>query len=596
MISPGLRIGKYELTRQLGRGGFGVVFVAIDHSLGRECALKFLLPEHGARPDLLERFVLEARSAAQVGHAGIVTVFECGVFQGTGTPADGTAFIAMELLEGESLAMRLHRHGPMPEVAARVLVRQVAAALGAAHAEGIVHRDLKPDNIFLVPDATTIGGERVKVLDFGIAKLGDDTETSMVTATFAVFGTPRYMSPEQCRSTTNVDARTDIYALGCIMFELVCGRAPFAGESGEQIAHHQLTAPPRVRALRPDISEVYDETVAVMLAKRVDGRPPTMAAVLRLLDRTFAAGTVEPAPPGPPPSDANATIASVVPPVRHPRPATAPPRRTWPLLAGFAAIAAIAVTIVLVATARSPGARAVAIDAAIASGKPDARCQPLVAAESWSKVAECAEEVRATGDVVTADRLTAQAAREILGVGILRELGELISRYPTVEDVIAVYSKLDPTSIYQAQAKGQIRSYFRGVANELALYHQCLQVDNLRSAVKTLPLDTQEELMRTPCMPRGDISKLECSLDGPTAEMSEAAKSNDWATVLARASEAIDCRSNQNKPSLELSKVATIAACRLHDAWIAHIYNQGTASDQHDEIVSACKNAGISLN
>jgi protein-disulfide isomerase len=281
VIAPGTRVGKYEVKRLLGQGGFGMVYVAHDTALDRECALKFLLPEHTSRSEILQRFLKEARSAAKIKHGGIVTVFECGVVDGAGPGLDGMAFIAMELLEGESLQARLGR--PLAIEHAVEIVRQVASALGAAHATGIVHRDLKPDNIYLVPDPATALGERVKVLDFGIAKLVDEQGSAHKTSTHMIFGTPRYMSPEQCKSSARVDERSDIYALGCILFEMVCGRPPFEGDTGELIGRHQFVPPPVARSIRPDLPDALDGTIAAMLAKRPEDRPQTMAEVLRRL-------------------------------------------------------------------------------------------------------------------------------------------------------------------------------------------------------------------------------------------------------------------------------------------------------------------------
>ncbi len=284
MLSPGLQIGKYLLGRKLGQGGFGVVFLAHDSSLDREVALKFLNPEHTASPQILQRFLQEARSAAKIAHPGIVTVYECGQVTDTKTAADGTAFIAMELLVGESLTDRLARSGRLAPTEAMEISRQVASALEAAHRAGIVHRDLKPDNIFLVQDPAVFNGERVKVLDFGIAKLGRTASSSVQTQSMMVFGTPRYMSPEQCKSAAHVDFRSDIYTLGCILYELVCGKPPFAGAPGELIACHVLVDPPLVTATVPDVPPALAELISTMLAKEPDDRPPTMAAVQRALE------------------------------------------------------------------------------------------------------------------------------------------------------------------------------------------------------------------------------------------------------------------------------------------------------------------------
>jgi serine/threonine-protein kinase len=289
-----MQIGKYELGKKLGQGGFGLVMVARDTNLDREVALKFLHAEYTANPDILRRFLQEARSAAKIMHPGIVTVFECGQVQGTGTSSDGVAYIAMELLHGESLSDRLQRAGRLDPEPAMEIARQVASALEAAHRAGIVHRDLKPDNIFLVSDPAMPAGERVKVLDFGIAKLAPTAgaaSSGVQTQSMMVFGTPRYMSPEQCKSAAHVDHRSDIYTLGCILFELVTGQPPFSGETGELIARHQLVEPPPARTFVGDIPEPLEELIKQMLAKAPADRPQTMLAVQRALE---AGGAVAP--------------------------------------------------------------------------------------------------------------------------------------------------------------------------------------------------------------------------------------------------------------------------------------------------------------
>ena len=308
MFPAGTQIGKYTLRRKLGQGGFGSVFAAHDESLDREVAMKILNAEHKASDDVMRRFLQEARLAARIAHPGITTVFECAQVTNTGTAADGIAYIAMELLDGESLAHRLHRGGRMPPASAMEIARQIASALEAAHAQGIVHRDLKPDNIFLVRDSAVVNGERVKILDFGIAKL-HHVASSVHTQTSEVFGTPRYMSPEQCRSSTQIDQRSDIYTLGCILFELLTGRPPFVGQTGELFAQHLMVEAPSVLQHVREIPYHVAELVARMLAKDVDARPQTMADVQRLLEAggTVTAGVPATLPPGisgaMPPSD-----------------------------------------------------------------------------------------------------------------------------------------------------------------------------------------------------------------------------------------------------------------------------------------------------
>jgi len=278
-IDAGIRVGKYEVGRKLGQGGFGVLYVARDHELGRDVAIKFLRPEHAFKPTVVQRFLQEARAAARINHPGIVTVFESGIVGGTNTRADGTVYIAMELLAGDTLATKIKSHKRLPATLALNYARQLASALGAAHMAGIVHRDLKPANVFVVSDSAVVGGERLKVLDFGIAKLVDDFGSNVQTHSMLMLGTPMYMSPEQCKSSAKVDARSDVYSLGCILFEMLCGKPPFEGDSGELIAKHQLVPPPTPRSVVGELPVPLDRLITSMLAKSADDRPQTMAMV-----------------------------------------------------------------------------------------------------------------------------------------------------------------------------------------------------------------------------------------------------------------------------------------------------------------------------
>jgi serine/threonine-protein kinase len=314
IVSPGMQVGRYLVGKKLGTGGFGVVFRAHDTSLDREVALKFLHPEHTATPQMLSRFLQEARSAAKIPHPGIVTVYECGQISGSGTPADGSAYIAMELLQGESLTDRLARCGRLDAAAAMEITRQIASALEAAHRAGIVHRDLKPDNIYLVPDSVG-SGERVKVLDFGIAKLSR-AASGVETQSMTVFGTPRYMSPEQCRSAAHVDHRSDIYTLGCILFELVCGQAPFKGAAGELIAQHVLIEAPSADSIDETLPPALVQLIGELLEKEPEDRPQTMAGVIRALEKA-GAWTPGVAPTLLP--DAIASLPIVLPPSLQPK-------------------------------------------------------------------------------------------------------------------------------------------------------------------------------------------------------------------------------------------------------------------------------------
>jgi serine/threonine-protein kinase len=264
--------GKFELREKVAQGTFGVVFTAKDQHLDRDVAIKLLNPAHLANKDIVQRFLQEARAAARIAHPGIVTMFDCGV-------VEGGAYIAMELLQGESLTARVNKCGRLAPAVAIEIARQVACALDAAHKVDVLHRDLKPDNIYVVPDPAVPSGERVKVLDFGLAKLGNTCQTQMNT----VFGTPRYMSPEQCRSATQIDHRSDIYSLGCILFELVTGRTPFEGSLRELVDRHQRAPIPRASSFSMEVTPALDDLIMQMLQKDPAMRPQTMAAVQRML-------------------------------------------------------------------------------------------------------------------------------------------------------------------------------------------------------------------------------------------------------------------------------------------------------------------------
>jgi serine/threonine protein kinase len=324
------RVGKYELHTRLARGSFGVVYTAHDPNLERNVAIKVLRPTHLANQDVVQRFLQEARATARVRHPGIVTIHDCGTVD---TRRGRAAFIAMELLSGESLTSRLARAGRLDPPAACEIIRQVASALEAAHQVDVLHRDLKPDNIYLVPDPAMPTGERVKVLDFGLAKLGDGGQTLLQS----VFGTPRYMSPEQSRSATQIDHRSDIYSLGCILFELVTGRPPFDGDVRQLIERHQRATPPRAAQLAPGISTALDDLIASLLAKDPLHRPQSMALVQRAL-RVAVDGSAEarppegtpvplPLPPPAPTTEADGPVLPRTPSSPRLRPSSAPPVR-----------------------------------------------------------------------------------------------------------------------------------------------------------------------------------------------------------------------------------------------------------------------------
>jgi len=262
----GSQLGAYRVVRQIGVGGMGAVWLAEHISLGRRAAIKVLHPEYSHRSEIVTRFFNEARAATSISDPGIVQIFDFGQH------TDGSVYIVMELLEGEPLDRRLARCGTLAIADALRIMRQAASTLAAAHAHRIVHRDLKPENIFLVHDPEVPGGERAKILDFGIAKLAD-SDSGIKTQTSAVMGTPFYMSPEQCRGAGLVDQRSDVYALGCVLYALLIGHPPFVAEGmGEVIAMHLREPAPVPSTLRPELPPEIDRLIAMCLAKDPDKR------------------------------------------------------------------------------------------------------------------------------------------------------------------------------------------------------------------------------------------------------------------------------------------------------------------------------------
>ncbi|HEY5951519.1 MAG TPA: serine/threonine-protein kinase, partial [Kofleriaceae bacterium] len=285
----GASIGQYRVVRKIGEGGMGAVFLAEHTLIGRRAAIKVLLPELSQRREIVDRFFNEARATTSISDPGIVQVFDFGFH------SDNSAYIVMEFLEGESLDGRLKRLGIMPVAEALRITRQAAGSLAAAHARNIVHRDLKPDNIFIVRDPEAMGGERPKILDFGIAKLAADETNRMRTRTGMVMGTPVYMSPEQCRGAGKVDHRSDIYSLGCVLYHLIAGRPPFDYEGmGEIFSAHMNEPPPSVTNFVQGVPLGVDELLQRALAKSADQRFQTMqelqSACDALLSRLTAAG------------------------------------------------------------------------------------------------------------------------------------------------------------------------------------------------------------------------------------------------------------------------------------------------------------------
>jgi serine/threonine-protein kinase len=373
----GRNLGNYQVVSKIGEGGMGAVYLARHVTLGRPAAIKVLHTALSTNQDMVTRFFNEARAATAVRNPGIVEVFDFGILE------DSSAYIVMEFLEGENLGARIRR-GPMQVTAAMTIVRAMCRALQAAHEQGIVHRDLKPDNVFLVPDADLPSGERVKLLDFGIAKLAPISGEVSQTRTGVVMGTPTYMAPEQCRGAGSVDHRADLYSLGCVAYHMLCGQPPFVSEgAGDLIARHLYFPPQPLRALRPDLTAEVDDLVLWLLQKDPAARPGSAADLVRAIDQltTVTIGVSPTQPPTrisaagfkPPTHTTLRGAASTVSlPGRGAR-----PRRTL-VMAGVAAagIAVAAALLVVLLRGGDDGKRSAAISAAAPSVIPAAPTPP----------------------------------------------------------------------------------------------------------------------------------------------------------------------------------------------------------------------------
>ncbi len=256
-ISPPVYNGRYELSRQIARGGMAEVYLAHDQLLDRPVALKVLFPELSVDRSFVERFRREAQAAANLSHPNIVSVYDWG-------QAEGTYFIVMEHVDGRPLSALIRDEAPILPDKAAAIGADVASALGFAHSHGVVHRDVKPGNVLLTNEG------QVKVTDFGIARAANATEN--LTQTGAVMGTATYFSPEQAQGLP-VDGRSDVYSLGVVLYEMVTGRPPFSGDNPVSVAYkHVRETPPPPRQLNPTVPAAFEAIILQAIAKSADQR------------------------------------------------------------------------------------------------------------------------------------------------------------------------------------------------------------------------------------------------------------------------------------------------------------------------------------
>src|SRR2546423_74211 len=274
--------GKYRIDERLNEGGMGTVYRGTHVLMDKTVAIKVLRPALAADEKIVARFSREARAASRISHPNALSVTDFGEDE------NGNVFLVMEFLNGKTLKQVIRDEGPLPLARVLDITRQVGDALSAAHKQGVVHRDLKSDNIMLID---TMSGDHAKVLDFGIAKIheADGQLDTGLTAPNLVIGTPQYMSPEQCSQDSEIDARSDIYSLGVILYEMLVGHVPFAGDSATIIMmKHLQEHVPSVLEERNDLPPAVARVVARAMAKLPRNRYQTVAELVE--DLTIASG------------------------------------------------------------------------------------------------------------------------------------------------------------------------------------------------------------------------------------------------------------------------------------------------------------------
>lgn len=281
-LEPGDLAGEFRIEGKIGEGGFGAVYRAVHPVIGKAAAVKVLGRQFSANAGMVSRFIAEASAVNKIRHRNIIDVFSFGALP------DGRQYYVMELLDGMPFDRYLDERKRLTVAQAVPILRGIARALDAAHAKGILHRDLKPENVFLVFDED--GRVEPKLLDFGLVKLMSDASGSHRTKTGTPMGTPYYMSPEQCRGL-EVDRRTDVYAFGAMVFQVLTGEVPFTGDSSmDVLVKHMTQEPPDASARCPDVPREVDDVIKRMMAKEPRERPASLGEALELLVRAAPTG------------------------------------------------------------------------------------------------------------------------------------------------------------------------------------------------------------------------------------------------------------------------------------------------------------------
>jgi eukaryotic-like serine/threonine-protein kinase len=400
--------GRYRLIRKLGEGGMGAVFLAEHLKLQKQVALKTIHAGIAGQAEVAARFAREAMASARIEHPHVVSAIDFGTLD------DGSAFLVMQLARGEGLRERMVREGAMPFALASLIIEQMADALAAAHAAGIVHRDLKPENVVLEP--TDGAPVHVRVLDFGIAHLRSDAEPAQaptggapLTRLGVVMGTPGYMAPEQALGQP-VDERTDLYALGVMLWELCAGRPPFEGESLTAIVTQQLAgSPPALPAGLPGVPAQLGGLLASLLSPQPEGRP---ASATELRDRLRALRTAPRA-------------------ARSPKPLV--PTRIAKQCAAAAAVLVVALALALVARRSAPAAQEAPTEAAaVRAASPEPQTAPEPVRESAGRpqpaaapAASAPEPATARPEPAPTRRSKGRTRRESIGSRVRRTVDSI---------------------------------------------------------------------------------------------------------------------------------------------------------------------------
>jgi serine/threonine-protein kinase len=487
-LVPGTLVDSYEVEKLLGAGGMGAVYGAHHERLGRRVAIKVISPSLSRDRDAVERFEQEAHALARISHPNIVGVLGVGTL-----PGDGRSYYVMEYLEGESLQARLDRSALGLRLALDV-IDQIARGLEAAHAAGIVHRDLKPDNVWL----QRVGDEPrpiVRILDFGLAKLRQHRRSEH-TATNVMFGTAAYMSPEQCRSARDVGPATDVYALGCLSYELLCGQLPFAYDNmAELVAAHHSEDAPRPRLLNPSIAPTLDELLAAMLAKDPSQRP-TLARVRSVIANALSSPT-RPDQPRPPTSAAQPRSPTSAAKPRPPQPNTPPraapagrastvlvhekygSRRRFVLLVGLVVLGAV-----IVAAVASRGGASHAKPGVIEESRSAIELDASVAATAASSVA-----IDASAPTVTpATRIDAST----------------VTPRPTVDPVVPSIAPLDDGAAQESEPTVAVEPDLKPAVDPSTIDAGVEKLDDaapIEADASVRPATTSPSAHRTPPVP-----------------------------------------------------------------------------------------------